>query len=178
MNYFPLTIPVIGAAALLLPLSFQGNQTSDHPLLHDLIDDHRITIAVSRACLDRNADSELLTLCKISNQNLRAEAAQLESWSEQWYQTQIVEHRDLKKEPVVRAVLKAKPSKASSVIREQLAKQYRVLVNRLAGCKQTASHGQLTEFCKTESVSIQGELSRIRTIHRQVISIGTVRTNC
>ena len=161
MNYFPLTIPVIGAAALLLPLNFQGSQTSDHPLLHDLIDDYRITIAVSQACLDRNADSALLTLCKTSSQNLRAEAAQLESWSEQWYQTQVVEHRDLKKEPVVRAVLKAKSNKADSVIREQLAKQYRVLLDRLAGCKQTASHRQLTEFCKTEYVSIQGEISRV-----------------
>jgi hypothetical protein len=161
MNHFPLAIPVICAAAFLFPLSFQGNQASDHPLLHDLIDDYRVTIAVAQACLDRNPDSELLALCKTSSQNLRSEAAQLESWSEQWYQTQIAEHRDLKKEPAVKAVLKAKSSKANSVIREQMAKQYRVLLDRLVGCKQTASHGQLTEFCKTEFVSIQAELSQV-----------------
>jgi hypothetical protein len=160
MNYFPLTIPVIGAVALLFPLSFQGNQTSDHPLLHDLIDDYRITIAVAQACLERNPESELLALCR-TTQNLRVEAAQLESWSEQWYQTQIVEHRDLKKGAVVKAVLKAKPSKANSVIREQLAKQYRVVLDRLDGCKQTASHGELTEFCKTEFVSIQRDISHL-----------------
>ena len=84
----------------------------------------------------------------------------LEAWSEQWYQTTITEHRDIKKEPVVKAILKAKPGKTNPVIRDQLVKQYGVLLDRLGQCQQKALHADLSEFCKTEAESIRAEKAR------------------
>jgi len=139
---------------------FQPNRGSDHPLLHDLIDDYRATIALAQACLDRNPRQEIVNLCTTALR-FRAEAGKLEVWSEQWYQTEITEHRDVKKAPAVKAVLKAKSGKTNSVIREQLSKQYGVLLDRLGRCQQKALHADLSEFCRSESDRIRAEEARI-----------------
>ncbi len=138
---------------------FQANTRSDHPLLHDLIDDYRTTIALAQACLDRNPRQEIVTLCTTAV-GFREEVRRLEAWSEQWYQTTITEHRDIKKEPVVKAILKAKPGKTNPVIRDQLVKQYGVLLDRLGQCQQKALHADLSAFCKTEAEVIRAEKAR------------------
>lgn len=106
---------MITGAAISIASGFQGSRASDHPLLHDLIDDYR-TAAALATCLERRPNSEVTTFCT-TLMGFRSRAEQLEGWSEGWYRTQITEHRDVRKEPVVKAVLKAKSKQLNTVIR-------------------------------------------------------------
>lgn len=153
-------VALIVGATMSMARGFQGSRASDHPLLHDLIDDYRTATALATACLERRPTSEIVASCTALT-GVGSSVEQLERWSEEWYRTQITQHRDVRKEPVVKSVLKAKSKQLNTAISEQLRKQFRILLDRLARCQQIAAHEELASFCKTDAMTIQQQLDRV-----------------
>lgn len=122
---------------------------------------------MAELCLQNARSVELKTECASMKELQARETEQLSQWSEQWYSTQISEHRNIMNEKPIKRLRKLR---GEAFDREFLVQAENYLTDEgkmAADCRQRSRHAELLQFCSNLEQKQQSRREKLKKWQRQ-----------
>ncbi len=158
-----LTLVIVGEN---IPTAAQSD-AREHTFLHRMIDHHRVGQKMADLCIQNASHEELKRECTAMKQLQGKAIAQMLSWSELWFSTQISEHQDIMKETPIKKIRQLQGVKFDGEFLKQAAAYHADALNMSSKCAVEATHKDLNQFCNKLSREEQVQASKFKQLQQE-----------